>query len=1047
MPWRRASIWRTLGPLAAIGLLLTAASIGAMLGFRHRLVERGLVLAGEIANEPVRTALVRAILPEVRGLLAQGALPGAAFNARMAGFARDYGLLKIRLFTPDGRTLYSPVAAEIGTSPRDPGAFAIALGGSDKVLVNRRWAVDGPEGSTTAEIVFVTYAPLADSTGQIAAVAAIYDDGTSARARIEAGLREFDIAVTAILFLLFAAQFAVAWRAAVTQNRYRAELERESAERLLAIGELTLQRQRFADFAAVSAGWVWETDAALRLTSLSEGVRSIGADPDAEIGTNAESWRAPTGEDGDGPSFAQLMAERREFRDVVMRYRRADGGFAWISRSARPLFDAGGAFLGYRGADRDTTATVEAGRQIRLANAAQIGLLDELEKTRERLELALDTAAMGWWEIEVTMGREYWSPRALEIWGFAPGTVPDYPMILAAIHPEDRKRHVNIFDVPGTTARRNHRVVLPGGEIRYVREDFRIERRADGSVARLFATVIDLTDIEKLRAAAVKDKATLDSALDAMGEGFALCDADDRLLAFNRRFRELVRFDVVPGMPFEEVTRRNYLAAAPHAGPAELARAVERRMDRHRNPRGPFEIPGGDGGRYEVNETRAANGFTVTTYSDVTQARRDAEELAVAKGAAEQANAAKSRFLATMSHEIRTPMNGVLGMVELLAATALDDRQRNYVDIANRSARDLLSIIDDILDYSRLEGGDMPIERVAFAPGEVLRQTAELLALAAGKKGVALAADVGREESRRIEGDPTRFRQILLNLIGNAVKFTERGRIDVRLSYLPGTDGPDMLRVEVADTGVGIAPEALPRLFGHFSQADESISRRFGGSGLGLAISRELARLMGGDLTARSTPGEGSVFELRIPAPPAREMPSAAVAESAEPACAYRALDILVCDDNEINRIVAGEMLGRLGHRAIFVHDGAQAIAAAAARRHDAILMDAQMPDVDGIEATRRIRALPAPFGDVPIVALTANAMRGDRERYLAAGMNDYVAKPVDAADLAAALARVTGAASRAVAPEARAAPEASSAARAGLASLAARLRATGTEG
>ncbi len=1041
----------TVATFAAAGLALTVATGAVLLNVKTRIVDRTLAEIGERSVESAGQSFAATIWPRIGLQLRAGGVQNLDYaNDVVAAYARDLQILKIKIFDLDGVAIYSPVRREIGIATLNREAFDKALVNHRTVVTRINRTIESFNGPVDVESVVTVYLPVRDLGGAVEAVAEIYLDNSAARQKLESELGRLDLTIVAILGTLFAAMLAVVWRTARANGRHEASLERESAERLAAIDALTCERRRLADFTRVAAGWVWETDADLRLTFLSEGVRTIGVDPDREIGTSATEWRGATREDRSGPSFADLMANRQEFRDVVVGFRRPDDRrMVWIARSAVPVFDASGAFAGYRGTDRDKTQVVESARQLRLANIAQSGLLDELEKTRERLELALDTAAMGWWELELTTGRQFWSPRAREIWGFGPDIEPDYPMVLAAIHPEDRAKHVDVTTAPGNVARRSHRILLPDGSMRYLREDFRIDRRADGSVSRLFATVIDLTDIETLRIATEKDKATLDSALDAMTEGFALYGTDDRLIAGNRRFRELLGWTPAPGTPFEAIARRNIAVSQIGIDPERLERLVAERVARHRDASGPFEIEVAVGGRYEVNESHTAAGFTVTTYSDVTQARRDAEELLLAKAAAEEANRVKSRFLATMSHEIRTPMNGVLGMIELLVDTPLDTRQRGYVEVANRSARGLLAIIDDILDYSRLESGEMKIEHVAFDPADVARQTVELLAVGARRKGLDLDIGVDPSVPARIGGDPTRLRQILINLIGNAIKFTEKGHVNLRMSTAPGPDGRPELHLAVSDTGIGIDPEMLPRLFDHFSQADESISRRFGGSGLGLAISRELARLLGGDLTATSRPGEGSVFELRIPAP---APPAAArtpedgtgAADEAE----FRPLDILVAEDNEINRIVVGEMLDRMGHFCTFARDGAEAIAEARTHMYDVILMDAQMPDVDGIEATRWIRTLPAPHCNVPIVAQTANAMRGDREKYLAASMNDYIAKPLEASELARVLKRVTGIASRSVEPSAdrRAASPGSAAARRGLAALASALRDADTE-
>jgi len=1028
----------TVATFAAAGLALTVAAGAILFDVKTRIVERTLGEIDDRSVEAVGGALAVSIWPQVGPLLrAGGARDFELADATIAAFARDVHVLKLKLFDRDGTVFYSPIRGEIGAKTDNPEDFAAAQSRERSAIrSSRNRPVQTFNGPVTVESLASVYMPIRDLGGSVDAVAELYIENSQSRAKLESELTWLDPTFVAILGALYAAMLAVVWRIARTNARHEAALERE--------------RGRLADFTDISTGWVWETDADLRVTLLSDGVRAVGVDPADEIGKLASGWHQPTGPDRNGPSLAEMMAARREFRDVVIGFRTPDDlRLVWIARSGKPVFDSAGAFRGYRGTDREKTAVVEGARQLQLANAAQTGLLDELEKTRERLELALKTAAMGWWERELTTGRQYWSPRAKAIWGFAPGAEPDYPMILAAIHPDDRATTVNIMESPGNVARRSHRILLPDGSIRFIREDFRIDRRADGSIARLFATVIDLTDVELLRAEAEKGKATLDSALDAMAEGFALYDAEDRLLASNRRFRELLGWTPERGTQFREIARRNIVATHPGVDAARIATLVEERMQRHREAATAFEIATGDGGRHEVKESRADNGFTVTTYSDVTRARRDAEELAVAKAAAEQANLVKSRFLATMSHEIRTPMNGVLGMIELLVDTPLDTRQRGYVDIAGRSAQGLLSIIDDILDYSRLESGDLRIENVAYGPAEIARQTIELLAVSAQKKGLGVTIDIDPAVPERVGGDPTRFRQILLNLLGNAIKFTAHGSVGVRMSVVPAPAGGELLRLAVSDTGIGIAPEKMAGLFDHFRQADDTISRRFGGSGLGLAISRELARLMGGDLDATSVPGEGSVFELRIPVLPAPTVPVPAGERfDAGPGLRVRSLDILVAEDNEINRIVVGEMLDRMGHHYTFAHDGAAAIAAARAKVYDVILMDSQMPDVDGIEATRWIRVLPGANGRVPIVAQTANAMRGDREKYLAAGMVDYIAKPLEAAELAEILARVTGAASRPVAPNAAArAPSPGSAnARRGLAALAAAQRNASTE-
>jgi PAS domain S-box-containing protein len=417
----------------------------------------------------------------------------------------------------------------------------------------------------------------------------------------------------------------------------------------------------------------------------------------------------------------------------------------------------------------------------------------------------------------------------------------------------------------------------------------------------------------------------------------------------------------------------------------------------------------------KITNSRSGELELVAIARDVTERVHAEEALRAAVKAAEaariradEANRAKSQFLANMSHELRTPINGIMGMSHLLLESSLTDEQLDYAKTITACGTSLLALINDILDLSKLEAGGMVLERVPFDLSTLVETVVSMMTPLARDKELDLSASISAEARGSYVGDPMRLRQALINLVGNAIKFTELGSVRIDISSAYDAEGAPLLCFAVLDTGIGISETALGGLFQKFTQADASIARKYGGTGLGLAITKQLVQLMGGTISASSHEGVGSHFWFEVPLPRVAEVVvSERVARPAPLDPSPRKLRVLVVEDNTVNQLVAQTILEKAGHQVDIVDDGHKAIEAVQAKTYDVALMDIQMSGLDGMEATACIRALPPPACAIPIIALTANALAGAREEYLSAGMDGYISKPFDPPELLATLDRI----------------------------------------
>ena len=643
-----------------------------------------------------------------------------------------------------------------------------------------------------------------------------------------------------------------------------------------------------------------------------------------------------------------------------------------------------------------------------------------LRLSEERQQRALKASRLALWDMDVSSGTVYLSDTWARLMG-SPGdlqghggpTVLRFQDLMEQVPLDDRaavlqaSRAITSGEVD--SYRVEHRVNKPGGGEMWVHSEGRVTQRdAQGRALRVTGTNRDITARKQAQEQLTLSAAITRATLEATTDGILVVNDQREIELFNRQFLDL--WAIPPHRAANSDDELRGLVLKCLKDPEGFSRKTDELYLSHEAE--SFDLLELTDGRL-VERTSKPHKLGLKTmgrvwsFRDVTARKRAEAELEHARHTAEAANDAKSAFLATMSHEIRTPLNGILGITTLLLEEALTVPQAQLARLIDGSAQSLLVLVNDFLDLAKIEAGQMGLEAVVFDLHELLSQMTTLFAVRASAKSLLFTCHLAPEVPRWICADPTRLRQILGNLLGNALKFTQHGEFSLSVAAAHVAPGAMSLHFTVADTGIGIAPAVQDRLFANFVQADSSTTREYGGTGLGLAIVKRLMALMGGQIALNSDAGQGAAFVISFPHVPVAAAPgaSAAVATGAAlQAAALRPGTVLLVEDNPVNQVVALGLLRSLGwHDVTVVTNGQEAIDALACHSPSLILMDCQMPVMDGYTATRHLRAAGC---TLPIVAMTANAMSGDVARCLDAGMSDYLAKPVTKGSLAETLAR-----------------------------------------
>jgi PAS domain S-box-containing protein len=641
-------------------------------------------------------------------------------------------------------------------------------------------------------------------------------------------------------------------------------------------------------------------------------------------------------------------------------------------------------------------------------------MLDKRERMRvkasklEMLDMAEAMSGVGHWRLDVATNRVTWSDQVYHVHGLDPGAFdPNLGSAIDAYHPEDRETIATVVRraiEDGEPYDVRLKLLRPDGDTRLVRTKGSPQRDDAGRVTVLFGVFQDITEQEAALARARQNERRYRLLADNMADVLArvkpdghsnyISPAAEAIIGYSRA----EMFGTTAQTYVLEEDRPIFMGAM-----AEVLETGENRRVQYRVRRKSGESIWVETQLQRVENSRG-EGEVIIVIRDISDRKILEDDLMAARDRAEAAARAKSEFLANMSHELRTPLTSVVGFAGLLGQSrTLGDEERRYVERIAAGSEALLAVINDILDYSKLEAGAVELDPHRFDPLALAQAGVELMEGQCRSKGLDLRLETDLDMPEGLIGDSARLRQVLLNFLSNAVKFTASGGVTVSASCEPGTDGRVWLSMSVKDTGVGVSDEQVEQLFDRFTQADASTTRTFGGTGLGLAISRQLVEMMGGEIGAFGRPGEGSTFWFQVP------LPLADAGEErggVEAVAAVGAARILMADDAPANRELVSVLLGGMGLTVDTVENGAEAVEAVRQEAYDLVLMDVHMPVMDGLDAARAIRALGGAAGRIPIIALTANVGREQVQTCLEAGMNGHLAKPIDVSHMARTLSQ-----------------------------------------